>query len=216
MRSPDKGAASKKRSSPPRDRLLDTAGKLFYEHGFQGVGIDRILAESGVAKMTLYRHFASKDELIAAYLQRANQQFWEWAESAMAGAATPEVRLLALFDALARHATSPECLGCPFQAAALAFPELEHPGHARALQNKVALRDRLAAMARQAGLRSPDSLAAQLLLLMDGAWVAARMFGPGNSPAANVRNAARALIEAHRPARATPSATPRPQATGRT
>ncbi len=206
MPRPEDRAASKNRSPAPRDRLLDTAGNLFYKYGFQAVGIDRILAESGVAKMTLYRHFASKDELIAAYLERADQQFWAWAESAMAAAATPEARLLALFDALARHSTSPECLGCPFQGAALAFPELEHPGHRRALQNKLAVRDRLAEMARQAGLRAPDALAAQLLLLMDGAWVAARVFGPDNSPAASVNDAARALVEAHRRAQVSRSA----------
>ncbi|ABS27836.1 TetR/AcrR family transcriptional regulator [Anaeromyxobacter sp. Fw109-5] len=192
-------------SPEPRDRLLDTAGRLFYKHGFRAVGIDRILAESGVAKMTLYRHFASKDELIAAYLERADREFWEWAESAMAAARTPEARLLALFDALARHTTSAECLGCPFQGAALAFPELEHPGHRRALRNKLAVRDRLASMAKQAGLRSSESLAAQLLLLMDGAWVAARVFGPGDNPGASVGQAARALIEAHRRASTKPS-----------
>lgn len=190
--------ARKEALPAPRERLLDTAGRLFYRHGFQAVGIDRILAESGVAKMTLYRHFASKDELIAAYLERADREFWAWAESAMSAAPTPDARLQALFDALARHAISPECLGCPFQGAALAFPELEHPGHRRALQNKLAVRDRLATMAKQAGLRSPHSLAAQLLLLMDGAWVAARVFGPDRNPAANVGRAARALIEAHR------------------
>jgi AcrR family transcriptional regulator len=182
----------------PRDRLLDTAGRLFYRHGFQAVGIDRILAESGVAKMTLYRHFASKDELIAAYLERADREFWAWAESAMSGAPTPEGRLLALLDALARHATGPECLGCPFQGAALAFPDLEHPAHRRAVQNKLAVKDRLATLAKEAGLRAPESLAAQLLLLMDGAWVAARVFGPGESPAATVGAAGRALVEAHR------------------
>jgi AcrR family transcriptional regulator len=184
-------------SSAPRDRLLETAGRLFYRNGFQAVGIDRILAESGVAKMTLYRHFASKEELICAYLERADREFWAWVDAAMAPAATPKARLLALMDALARHATSPACLGCPFQGAALAFPNAEHPGHQRAAQNKVALRERLAGLARQARLTAPDALATQLLLLMDGAWVAARVFGPGGNPAAQVGNAARALVQAH-------------------
>jgi AcrR family transcriptional regulator len=200
-------AASKSRPAAPRDRLLETAGALFYRHGFQAVGIDRILAESGVAKMTLYRHFASKDELIAGYLERADHEFWAWAETAMTSALTPEARLLALFDALASHATGPECLGCPFQGAALAFPDLDHPAHRWALRNKIALRDRLAELARQAGLRGTGSLAAQLLLLMDGAWVAARVFGRESNPAADVGAAARALIEAHRPKPPTSSST---------
>lgn len=204
-------ADSSSRPAAPRDRLLETAGALFYRHGFQAVGIDRILAESGVAKMTLYRHFASKDELIAAYLERADHEFWARAEAAMASAVAPEAQLLALFDALASHATGPECLGCPFQGAALAFPELDHPAHRWALRNKIALRDRLAELARQAGLRAPGSLAAQLLLLMDGAWVAARVFGREGSPAAEVGAAARALVEAHRREPATsPSPASRP------
>lgn len=116
----------------------------------------------------------------------------------MAAASTPEAQLLALFDALALHATSPECLGCPFQGAALAFPALEHPAHARAVRNKIDLRARLTELARQAGLRAPEDLAAQLLLLMDGAWVAARVFGRRDSPAARVGGAARTLVEAHR------------------
>src|SRR5262245_66155474 len=110
---------SERPASAPRERLLQTAGELFYEHGFQAVGIDRILAESGVAKMTLYRHFASKDELIAAYLEKADGEFWAWAEAAMSETSTPRERLIALLDALARHAVSPAGLGCPFQGAAL-------------------------------------------------------------------------------------------------
>jgi AcrR family transcriptional regulator len=189
-----------KKPSSARDRLLEVAGALFHRHGFQAVGIDRILAESGVAKMTLYRHFASKDELIAAYLERADGQFWSWAEAALATAKTPEARLRALFDAVERLATSPECLGCVFQGAALAFPDRRHPGHRRAIQQKRGLRARLAAIAGEARLRAPEELADQLLLLMDGAWAAARMFGPEDTPAVRVKAAAQALIEAHRPA----------------
>ena len=181
-----------------RDRLLDAAGKLFYRHGFSAVGIDWILREAGVAKMTLYRHFASKDELIVAYLDRADEQFWTWAETAMAGAPTAEARLAALFGAVGRLAAGPECLGCAFQGAATAFPERPHPGHRRALAHKLAVRDRLVELAREAGLRAPESLAAGLWLLMDGAWAAARTFGTLDSPAAEVKDAAVALLDAHR------------------
>jgi AcrR family transcriptional regulator len=186
------------KSGAPRERLLDTAGKLFFRHGFQAVGIDRILAESGVAKMTLYRHFPSKDALIEAYLERADGQFWAWAEVALARGKTPEDKLRCLFDAVAVLATSPECLGCVFQGAAMAFPEMDHPGHRRALGHKLEVRERLASLAREARLRAPDDLAAQLALVMDGAWIAARMFGSSRAPGQPVVTAARALIEAHR------------------
>lgn len=194
---PERPGAKTRRS--PRERLLDTAGVLFQRHGFQAVGIDRILAESGVAKMTLYRYFASKDEMIAAYLQHADAQFWAWANSAVKDAKTPEAKLVALFDALGKLASSPECLGCVFQAAATAFPEFEHPGHTVAVRHKVAVRVYLADLARQAKLRDPQTLAAQLALVMDGAWMNARLFPRGDNPAVKAATAAKALIEAHHP-----------------
>jgi AcrR family transcriptional regulator len=179
-----------------RDRILDTASQLFYRDGYHAVGIDTIVERSGVAKMTLYRHFPSKDDLIAAYLERSNAEFWDWLEGAIANVQEPRAKLMAAFEATAKLATSPQCLGCTFQAAASEFPELEHPGHEVALAHKRRVLDRLAELARDAGLAEPDGLAAQLLLLMDGAWVAARMFGPHNH-ATTVADAARALIEVH-------------------
>jgi AcrR family transcriptional regulator len=177
--------------------LLDTAGKLFQRYGFQAVGIDRILAESGVAKMTMYRYFASKDEMIAAYLERADTQFWNWANAAMDRADTPEGKLVALFNAVGELASSPECLGCVFQGAAMAFPELEHPGHQIAVRHKLAVRNRLTDLARQAKLTNPEALGAQLALLIDGAWIAARTFRQTDNPASGVTQAAKALLHAH-------------------
>lgn len=173
--------ARREEKSSPRDRLLDTAGALFQRHGFQAVGIDRILAESGVAKMTMYRYFASKDEMIAAYLERANAQFWAWVDSATKDAKTPEAKLLALFEAVGQLASSAECLGCVFQAAATAFPELDHPGHKAALEHKLAVRAFLTDLAQKAKLRDPHALAAQLALLIDGAWISGTSDDSGRS-----------------------------------
>jgi AcrR family transcriptional regulator len=181
----------------PRDRLLGTAGVLFRRHGFQAVGIDRILAESGVAKMTMYRYFASKDEMIAAYLERADAEFWRWANAAMEKAPTPGGKLVALFEAADDLAASPECLGCVFQGAAMAFPEVEHPGRRIAVRHKLAVRDRLTELAREAKLRHPVALGAQLALLLDGAWIAARTFRRGDNPAGTVAQAAKTLIQTH-------------------
>ena len=176
-----------------RERILDTASELFYRDGYHAVGIDTIVAQSGVAKMTLYRHFPSKDDLIAAHLERSNTEFMAWLEDAMTGVDDPQGKLVAAFDGVARLATSPRCLGCTFQGAASEFPDAHHPGHRVALAHKRQVLDRFAGLAREAGLRDPDGIASQLLLLMDGAWVAARMFGPQNH-AGWVAGAARALI----------------------
>jgi AcrR family transcriptional regulator len=181
-----------------RDRILDTASELFYRDGFQAVGVDTIIARSGVAKMTLYRHFRSKDELIAAYLERSNDEFWSWLDDAIAAAPSPRAKLIAALEATAKLATSPRCLGCTFQAAASEFPDQEHSGHAVAIAHKRAVLERLTDLARAARLRDPAELATELLLLMDGAWVAARMFGP-RSHARSVAGAARVLIAAHVP-----------------
>jgi AcrR family transcriptional regulator len=181
---------------PARERILETAGRLFYRDGFHAVGIDTVIAEAGVAKMTLYRHFPSKDELIAAYLERSNREVMDWLEDAVARVDDPRAKLVAAFDAVTKLATSPRCLGCTFQAAAAEFPDPDHPGHRVALAHKRAILERFGSLAREAGLRDPDGLAAQLLLLMDGAWVAARMFGPDNH-ARSAAAGARALIGTH-------------------
>jgi len=187
---------ARRRERSARDRILDAASTLFYRDGYRAVGIDTIVAESGVAKMTLYRHFASKDELIAAYLERSNTEFWEWLEAEIADVDDPKAKLVAAFDAVARLATNPRCLGCTFQAAASEFPDRAHPGHRVALAHKRRVLEWLDGLARAAELRDPDRLAAHLLVLMDGAWTAARLFGPGNH-ARTVGDAAQTLIEAH-------------------
>jgi AcrR family transcriptional regulator len=181
-----------------RERVLEAATRLFLRDGFRAVGVDTIVAEAGVAKMTLYAHFPSKDDLIVAYLERANRQFWAWLDGASAAVDDPRGKLLAMFDAVGKLANSPQCLGCTFQGTAAEFPDPQHPGHRVALAHKQAVRARLGALAEQARLREPDDLADQLLLLMDGAWVAARMFGPDN-PSGQAATAARTLIEAATP-----------------
>lgn len=186
-----------------RDRVLRAAGALFYEHGFQAVGIDLIIEHAGVAKATLYRHFPTKDELIAAYLQEANARFREWFDSSIDTDAPAIDALVRLFDAVAVLATSPGCLGCTFQMAASEFPDMSHPGHAVALEHKRAVHARLGELADETGASQPDELADGLLLLMDGAFASARMFGNDN-PGRRVGGAARTLIDAHTTTRRPP------------
>jgi AcrR family transcriptional regulator len=187
---------------PARERVLRVAGELFSEHGFQAVGIDLIIERAGVAKATLYRHFPTKDHLIAAYLDAANERFWAWFDAAVDTALDPAETLARVFDAVATLATSPVCLGCSFQKAAAEFPERTHPGHHVALAHKDDVRERLRQLAVDADASHPDELADALLLVMDGAFASARMYGPDN-PGRQAGTAARALIndQVRRPTR---------------
>jgi AcrR family transcriptional regulator len=180
-----------------REQILETATGLFYRYGFRAVGIDRVIAESGVAKMTLYKHFPSKDDLIVAYLQRSNEAWWGWFESVTKPLeGKPRRQLEVVFEGVAKLASSPQCLGCTFTVAASEFPELSHPGHEAALAHKKQVLAKFKELAKAAKLRQPQTVAEQLALLLDGAWNAARMFGP-NSHAKQVADAAKLIIAAH-------------------
>ena len=119
----------KRETSGARQRILETADRLFYQGGVRAVGIDRIIAEAGVAKMSLYKHFPSKDDLILAVLQYREQGVLEFFRSAMERhgkkAKTP---LRAFFAALKDFFESPGFRGCPFQNAAVELADPEHPG----------------------------------------------------------------------------------------
>ena len=180
-----------------RARILAAAGPLFYEFGFAAVGIDRIIAEAGVAKASLYTHFDSKDDLVVAYLRESDGAFWEWIDGSIGDPDDPADSLVRIFDLIEAQATSPTCFGCTFQVTAAEFPDVTHPAHTIAADHKRSALERFATLARDAGLRDPDSLAAHLLIVMDGAWAGTRMFGPANH-AAGLGDLARTLVDAHR------------------
>lgn len=189
------------RRADARSRILQAAAQLFYQQGYRAVGIDTIIAASGVAKMSLYRHFASKDDLIAAYLEEANQGFWHWINTLAAPhQGDPRQELEAVFDGIADYASKAQCLGCAFMGASAEFPEQDHPGHQAALQHKAEVLAYLLARAQAAGAQEPALLADGLFLLMDGTWAAVRMFGPGNSHTAGLGKLARALLDSQLPA----------------
>jgi AcrR family transcriptional regulator len=181
---------------PARERLLAVAGDLFYRQGIRPVGVDEIVAKADVAKMSLYRSFASKDELAAAYLRAVDQRYWRWWDDVLARHPNaPHDQLKALFQALAQRATRPDWRGCPFTNAATEFPEAGHPARAVAEGNKHELKRRLFGLASACGARRPEALADQLVLLFEGAYASAQTFGPAG-PASEVAAAARALIAA--------------------
>ncbi len=169
--------------STRRDDLVDTALRLFYTRGFHATGIDRILAESGVAKMTLYKHFKSKDELILAALERRDEQFRTWLTGAMERASSdPRERLLAMFDALEEwfHGQAFKGLGfsgCAFINASGEFADLDHPAHRTSCDHKQRIVDYLTTVCAAAGAEAPAALAEQLALLKEGAIVTAQVRG---------------------------------------
>lgn len=187
-----------KNGSSAKDALFETAARLFYEQGYRATGVDTIAAESGIGKMTLYRHYPSKDDLIVAYLERTDREFWEYFESSAAGAATGRDKLLAFFASLQDYVTSDTCHGCALLNVASEYPEPAYTGHQMALRHKQAVRARFLELATQAGAREPEVLADTLVLLMDGAYMAARVFGAvADSPAIHLARAARQVVIAH-------------------
>ncbi|GHO51351.1 TetR/AcrR family transcriptional regulator [Ktedonospora formicarum] len=183
-------------SHSARQRILATATDLFSREGYRAVGTDTIIERAGIAKMTLYRHFSSKNELINAFIEETIQQFWVWFERAISEHPdSPRAQLVAIFETLASIVADPDFHGCSCLQAAVEFPELEHPSHQLALQFKQRVHTRFREIGTQAGAQQPDLLADQLLLLMNGALMQGRMRVASFSAQAVVQ-AARALIEA--------------------
>ena len=189
--------ALKAREIPPRERILAAAAELFYRQGIRAVGVDAIADAAGTNKMTLYRHFASKDVLVADYLRGA---------AAEADAACdefekrhpgdPRAQLQGWLASMADHVASADQRGCPLANAAVELPEKKHPARCVIEQFKLSQRKRLAALCRAAGLSDPDMLADELYLLVEGARVSAQSID-GKEIAARFRKMSELLIAAH-------------------
>ncbi len=182
-------------ASAKRDRLIDTAIELFNRDGYRATGIDKILAESGIAKMTLYNHFGSKDELILAALERRDARWRDWFRHAVERRAeTPRGRLLAVFDALEEWFAQADFQGCMFMRAASEFCACDDPIHAVAAEHQRLLLAELRDLTAAAGARRPSKLAREILLLVLGAIVATQVNGPVDAGKA-AKKAAEVLIE---------------------
>ena len=162
------------RASAARERLLAAADELFYAEGVHTVGIDRVIERAGVAKATLYSAFGSKEELVRAYLTARHEARKAQVQRVIGRHEAPRDKVLALFDSLAKAAADPRFRGCAFVNANAESP----PGDAVAEvseTHRAWVRSMVADLARAAGARDPDRLGAQLMLLYDGALVAAWM-----------------------------------------
>src|SRR5580693_6387341 len=160
---------------PPRARILAAAGELFYRHGIRAVGVDAIAEAAGTNKMTLYRHFASKDELVAEYLRQSAKEAdkcWDRFEQAHPGDAVAQLR--AWLREMAGHVAACDERGCPLANAAVELPEKNHPAKSVIEAYKNAQRARLAGLCRAAGVSEPDLLADEFDLLLEGARMSAQ------------------------------------------
>ena len=190
--------ARTKSSSKPsaRDRIMNAAADLFYREGVQNVGIDRVIAESGVAKMSLYNNFKSKDALIAAWLQQRDANWREWFQKTVEKQATdPAQRLIAMFDALEEWFSQSDFRGCAFINSSVELVDPEHPGYQVAIEHQQAMFDYILQLVNAANIANPDTVAEQLLLLVEGSIVVAMM---RRNPAAatHAKAAATTLIQA--------------------
>lgn len=180
-----------------RERVLEAAGDLFYWHGIRATGVDAVAGAAGVAPTTLYRLFASKDDLVGAYVERAGRLYRTWfTEAVEAAGPEPRDRLLALFDALTEQVQPERCRGCPFQMALAEVPDPGLSAHVHAVDTKVWVRTRLGELTRDLPVDDPVALADQLLVLIEGVYASAQSLG-ADGPA----RAARALVETLLPAR---------------
>ena len=182
-------------ASSKRDLLIETALDLFCRDGFHATGIDKILAESGVAKMTLYNHFTSKDELILAALHRRDEMFRnDLRRKVEKRAKTPRRRLLAIFDVLGDWMASRDFNGCTFINASAEYGKRDDPIHAAAVEHKRLIGAFVRELTEASGVKDPDALAQGLMLLMEGAIVMAYVADDPHA-AANAKTAAKTLID---------------------
>jgi AcrR family transcriptional regulator len=181
--------------SAARERILATAFTLFYARGIRAVGVDLIVAESGVAKATLYKHFPAKDDLVVAYLDKVDGVWTEQLQQAAAAAGPdPADQLVGMFDALRTACRREGYRGCAFINAA-AESQAGTPVHDRTVAHKAAVLSWVRGLAQQAGARDPQALARSLTLLLDGGLASGSLDAGPDAPEA-AKASARALVDA--------------------
>jgi AcrR family transcriptional regulator len=185
-------------SAEVRDRILRTASELFYKRGVRAVGVDLVVEQAGVAKTSLYRHFRTKDDLIAAFLAREDEDFWShWNHVADLHKSDPDAELEAHLAWIAERVSRPNYRGCPQLNVAAEFPDADHPARLVASAHKQELRHRLRSIAERLRVKRPDELAGQLSLIINGAFVSSQVLSPGEA-APLLQVTVRALIAASR------------------
>jgi AcrR family transcriptional regulator len=185
------------RQASPRERIVAAARDLFYRQGIRAVGVDAIAEKAGTNKMTLYRHFSSKDELVAECLREfAKEAEAAWEGLVLAHPGKPREVLRGWLKSMAAHVSASDERGCAVANAAVELPEKDHPARRVIEAFKKLQRERLVQLCRGAGLSQPELLADELFLLLEGARVSKQSVGP-EGPCARLVRLGEAIISAH-------------------
>lgn len=188
-------------AAPPRERILTVARDLFYRQGIHAVGVDAIAEAAGTNKMTLYRHFASKDVLIAECLSQLVAEFEAaWAETARQHAGDPLGQLRSWVRYIGQFKLQQAERGCAFINAAAELPDKNHPARRVIEKHKSEHRAKLIRLCEEAGLVQPDLLADKMFLLCDGARASIQSMGL-KGPAARLLEMLDSVIADHEPKR---------------
>lgn len=180
-----------------KDRIFQAASDLFYRKGIQAVGVDAIAEEASTTKMSLYRHFSSKDELVAAWLRDKTAAFnATWEEIRKAHPGDPRAQLHAFFVRVAEYCADPSSRGCPAANAAVELTDPNHPARKIIDDHKAMVRAEIGKVCGELGIANPRDLGDALFLLMEGARSSTQTLGH-SGPACAIVKAADALIDAH-------------------
>jgi AcrR family transcriptional regulator len=160
-----------------RERILETATRLFNQHGVHAVGLQQIIDECSCGKNLLYSQFSSKDELVVAYLTRCSGDWERIVAAAEAAAGTPERQLVELVREVGARVVEPGTRGCPLRNTFSEFPDREHPAHRVSMDHFVRVRTQLRELARTTAAAEPDQLADRIMVIIDGLYTNGPIFG---------------------------------------
>lgn len=193
---PPRAAGATRGGPATRERIVDVATELFYANGLRAISADRIAAQAGITKVTFYRHFPTKDDLIVAYLER--RAAWERAvvEAARAASTDDPAKAFRMISAgIGEESCSPGFRGCPFINAAAEYADPDHPVRLVVDAHRRWFKDAMEAILRELGVNDTSRKADQLVMLRDGAMVAGYLGDPAMVGDA-LYNAGRSIIEA--------------------
>lgn len=181
--------------SPPRERLIEAATRLFCRYGVNSIGVDAIVEAANTAKTTLYKVFGSKDGLVEAVLEREGRTWRAWFLNELEGGGAPIDRLRRIGPILKIWFGRDDFYGCPFINAVAESDKSDDRMRSLAIAHKQVVLARLSELAREAGLADPDQVAHTLGIVIDGAIVAALITrNPGAADAAD--RACKAILSA--------------------